>query len=191
MNGKRRKAEIESLFKRDQIMIKENTVIQIAERFFKREKIEPRRQKVGVDFIFEGKAIEVKGSNSNFNLALSQFLDYGLKYSGLMVIFPTDFLSKPSRLFNFHLLCILVSSLAHKSIEVVLVSEDDDFYYLKKIISGHILLNDIASQIAYHIVDEKETMKEILGNLNTYIEKACLRIAKEKTDMMIPKSIIQ
>ncbi|KPV63624.1 MAG: hypothetical protein AOA66_0756 [Candidatus Bathyarchaeota archaeon BA2] len=172
-------------------MIEEDTVIKIAERFFEREKIKPIRQKTGVDFIFQGKAIDVKGSDSKFNYALSQFLDYTLKYAGLMLIFPTDFLSSPSRLFKFHLLCNLASSLAHKSMEVVLVSEDDKFYYLKKFSSGHILLNDITYQIAYHIVDEKRRMKEILENLNSNIQKACSEIVEDTPDMIIPKSFVK
>jgi hypothetical protein len=49
-------------------MIKEDTMIKIAERFFERENIKPIRQKTGVDFIFQGKVIEVKGSNSKFDV---------------------------------------------------------------------------------------------------------------------------
>ena len=173
-------------------MIKEDTVIKIAEEYlFTKEKIKPFRQKTGVDFIFEGKAIEVKGSNSRFSLALSQFMDYAMKYRGLMLIFPTDFLSNPSHLFVFHLLCSLVLSSTHKSIEVVLVSEDEEFYYLKKLSSGHIIINNITYEIAYRIIKEKGGMKGVLENLDSCIQEAYFRMVKEKSDMMIPKSTIR
>jgi hypothetical protein len=172
-------------------MIKEDTMIKIAEKFFERENIKPIRQKTGVDFIFQGKAIEVKGSNSKFNRSLSQFLDYALKYSGLTLIFPTDFLSNPSRLFNFHLWYTLASKLTQRSIEVVLVSESDEFYYLKKSYSAHSFISDINDQIVNNLINKKKGMKEIFENLNSYIQKAFSRIVEEKPDMIIPKSIIQ
>jgi len=155
-------------------MIREDIMVKIAERYFERQKIKPIRQKTGPDFLLEGKAIEVKGSNSKFNYALSQFWDYTLKYRGLMTIFPTDFLSTPSRLFNFHLFCNLALSLAQRYIEVVLVCKDDDFYYLKEL-TGHVLLGDVASYIA----DEKKGINEIFRNLNSYIQKATTKVVKE------------
>jgi len=171
-------------------MIKEDTVIKIVQRFFEREGIKPIRQRTGVDFILKGKAIEVKGSNSKFNRSLLQLSDYILKYSGLILIFPTDFLSSPSRLFNFQLLCSLASSLAHMSIEVVLVDEKNEYYYLRKLSSAHTLLNDITYQIAHRLIDEEKGMKEILENLNTYIQKAFSRIVEEKPDIIIPETTI-
>lgn len=172
--------------------MKEDTVIKIAERFFERENIKPRRQeRAGVDFIIEGKAIEIKATNSDFSSALAQFLDYALKYRGLMLIFPTDFLSNPLRIINFHLFSHLALGLANKSVELVLIAEDEHFYYLKKFGSAQVLLNDIVYQIAYQIINKKETSKEILRNLKGYTQKALEKIVKEDRFMMLRKSIIQ
>lgn len=42
----------------------------------------------GPDFIFDGEIIETKGSDSNFDRAVKQMLDYAPKYKGLSFAFP-------------------------------------------------------------------------------------------------------
>ena len=168
-------------------MIPEPIAIKISELYFKeRLRNPPIRQLSGApDFLIEGQAIEVKGSDSDFNRAMLQFFDYTLKYITLFVVFPTDFLSSSSRLFKFNLLCNSSNRLHGKTIYVVLICEVDDYYYVREI-AGYMLLREVTDEIA----NEKKAIKEI-RSLNKHIQHACFQFVRKKPDKIIPKSIIE
>jgi len=168
-------------------MIKEDVMIKIIQAYFEREKIKAHRQEVAPDFLLDGKACEVKGSDSEFRSALNQFFSYAQKYNGLITAFPTDFLSASSRLFEFHLFVSLASALFQRSIEVILVSEHESFYYLRKVSYGHILLGDVVN----NIVNEKRSMGETLQHIGDLTQKALLKLVMEKPDMTLFKPSIE
>lgn len=174
-----------------EVMIKEKLMIEIAEKYFERESVKAIRQRgSGPDFLLDGRAIEVKGSNAKFSPAIAQLLDYAFKYSGLTVILPIDLLSNPTNLLNFHLLCCL----ARRTIDTILVGKENEFYYLKKFPYGRIILSDVINAVAkeerkLEEWEKSETM-EFLQNLKAHLEKAFLKIIKTKSDMILPTSAV-
>lgn len=173
-------------------MIREKLMVKIAEKYFEKESIKPVRQRgSGPDFLLDGRAIEVKGSNARFRLAIAQFLDYVFKYKGLMVILPIDLLSTPINLLHFYILC----SFARRTIETVLVGKENDFYYLKKFPYGRTILSDVINGITEEKRKlekwEKSETIEFLRNLEIHLEKAFLKMIKTNSDMILPASVVE
>lgn len=168
-------------------MIKEPVMIKIAEIYNKRKLLGWERLPSGnPDFLYRGQALEVKGSDSDFNRALHQFSNYARRYSTLKVMFPVDFLYNSSRVFKFNLLYNSIHVLEDKTISLILVSEESEFYYLKEFIPSQLL-----NEISYKIANQKEGMPQILSHLKSYLLDALTKICKEKPDMIIHKSDVQ
>lgn len=116
--------------------------------YFEEKRIQAVRQKgSGPDFLEGGNAIELKGTNSDFDRATQQFVNYILtgKYGGLAVAFPCDFFDA-GKLAKFAAFCQAAQAI-NQAVPTYLLAEDDSFYYVKKFDYGKDVLPTILAEI--------------------------------------------
>jgi hypothetical protein len=157
-------------------LIKEDAVVRIIERYFKENHIKAIRQRgAGPDFLCEGAAIEVKGSNAPFDDAIQQYVDYLFtgKYKALSVVFPSDFLDV-RRIVIFRDFCQTAELLRGvKEIPTYVVTEHKDSYYVKRFGSGLSLSSNMRLYMLNGLMSKglKDASEEtILHNLKRFLK---------------------
>lgn len=118
----------------------EATVRNVMAYYFKLEKVEVKatpQEGSGPDFLQAGHAIEVKGSDADFMPAIRQFIDYLLtgNFQRLSVAFPHDVLAASWKLAAFGAFCEAASG-AGQSVPTYLLTEDKNFYYVRRFNHG-------------------------------------------------------
>jgi len=117
----------------------ETTVREIMTYYFKLEKSDVKampKEGSGPDFLQAGRAIELKGTNSDFSRAIQQFIDYLLtgNYQGLSVAFPHDLLDA-GKMATFVAFCQVATAM-NQSVPTYILTEDETFYYVRRFNHG-------------------------------------------------------
>jgi hypothetical protein len=183
-------------------MMTEATVKKIMARYFQSNKVNAiPTAGAGPDFLVEGKAIEVKGSDADFNKAVDQYCDYLLtgRFSGLAISFPIDLVSVPANLLKVATLGRIAWETTSRYVGVYLVTTDlKNFYYLRYLPYSDQLLNEIMDRISSRskrtISDSANLAKEAKDDLrwiSTTILEALHEYVTEKPDLTVGMDVIQ
>jgi hypothetical protein len=114
--------------------ITEKKVRRIMVRYFKEKNIKVIAARgPGPDFLYCGKAIEMKGNGAKgaeFNRAISQFIKYVFQYSTLEIALPIEILTADN-LIRLDLLSRMVWESLHKKIKAHLITSYKHEYFVK------------------------------------------------------------
>lgn len=181
-------------------MIDEDTVKQIMTEYFKLKDIKATAQKgSGPDFLEAGTAIEIKGSKSDFDRAMRQFIEYLLsgKYKGLSVAFPHDFLDA-GRLAKFMALGEIAERAMSQYVRTYILTDDKYFYYVKSFNYGRevwiaILANIIKQHYTTQVDQSSELTKKAKEDFRDFdqtLQENLGQSIKEESDRMFLKSAL-
>jgi len=170
--------------------------------YFKVKRINAIPQKphaAGPDFLKAGEAIEVKGTNSSFDGAIQQFLEYLFtgKYKGLSVAFPHDFLDT-RKLIGFRVFCDAASYVIGRMarVSIYLLTEDENSYYVrnffgcKEIVDEVFMFLDIQFSFYAREMDRarfSENTKELLKRFDKTILWALDNMIRRRAHLRLPK----
>jgi hypothetical protein len=181
-------------------LIDEDTVKQLMTEYFKLKDIKATAQKgSGPDFLEAGTAIEIKGSKSDFDRAMRQFIEYLLsgKYKGLSVAFPHDFLDA-GRLAKFMALGEIAERAMNQYVRTYILTDDKNFYYVKSFNYGRevwiAILENIIKQHYAERVDQYSELtkkaKEDFKDFDQTLQENLSQSIREKSDQMFSKSAL-
>jgi hypothetical protein len=128
-------------------------------------KVKLKSRPSGPDFLYQGKAIEVKGSDLSVTTAALQFARYAHEYTEFGIAFPVDALNGKN-LIQIHFLSQIWSRMFGKSLTLYLITEQDDRYGVSKIYNA----NDLLGRICYYLTQEDILREKSLEKLLKYIE---------------------
>ena len=178
-----------------QLMV-EDTVKLVMSHYFKLKDEKATLQRgSGPDFLIAGEAIELKGTNSDFDSAVRQFIDYLLtgKYKGLRVAFPNDFLDA-GRLAKFTAFCHL-AAIINQWVPTYIIAEDENLYYVRKFDYGKEIWSLVIQEMCKQYSVKKEDLHDLarkaneeFKNYDIIMQDNIRRIVQEKPDTTFLKS---
>lgn len=182
--------------------VKEDTVRSIMAYYFKQKGIEAIPQKgPGPDFLHAGSAIEIKGSDSGFDRAIRQFIEYSFtgKYKGLSVAFPHDFLDG-NRLIAFHAFCTAVYEIRRPDdVTTYVVGDDKDSYYVKRF-AGLLFAKEVLDWIPIRyanlsrqekgLTKSTQIVRQEVRDVTSLISEVTNWMLQYKPDAILPKTAI-
>lgn len=140
-------------------------------------KVKPRRRASGPDFLHEGNAIEVKGSDFRWQDHVGQFTKYVHEYASVGLAFPTDALDAWN-LTQMHVFTLLSFESFGKYVAVYLITDSEilrDVPYVHPVQRESkfgILKNDYA----YNLFDD------VMSNLKSNVKLKELKDVKRKME---------
>lgn len=146
-----------------------------------------------------GTAIEIKGSKSDFDRAMRQFIEYLLsgKYKGLSVAFPHDFLDA-GRLAKFMALGEIAERAMNQYVRTYILTDDKNFYYVKSFNYGRevwiAIVENIIKQHYAERVDQYSELakkaKEDFKDFDQTLQQNLSQLIREGSDQMFSKSAL-
>jgi len=176
-------------------MVKEETIRKIMMKYFESRNIKTTPTAgAGPDFIVEGKTIETKGSDADFNRAIEQYCDCLLtgKFSNLAVAVPIDLLAPPATLVRLSVPGRVASETKMKYVGVYLIAVHQKFYHLRYLADSARLVGEVLDRISTQSKDlagdptrlAEETKEDVKAIYGTLLE-ALHELAIEKPDLMV------
>lgn len=143
----------------------EETAQSIMSKYLKREwdvDLTPRRS--GPDFLYKGKAVEVKGSDFRVREVILQFARYAAEYTELGIAFPTDALNS-ANLLQFHVLGTVWYEAFNKYLTLYLIRQRNERYGVMRIYDATNLLREICSHLKKAKLWQETDIKKLLKNV--------------------------
>ena len=127
-------------------------------------KLNPRKS--GPDFLYKGKAVEVKGSDFRVRDVILQFARYASEYTEFGIAFPTDALNC-ANLVQFHVLGTVWYTAFNKFLTLYLIRQRNDRYGVLRVYDA----TDLLGKICYHLkkapiwreTDIRKLLKNVKG----------------------------
>lgn len=154
-------------------MLNEPTVKKIMTHYFKLKGIKAVLQAgPGPDFLEAGQAIEIKGTDSNFEGAIEQFIDYLFtgKYKGLSVAFPHDLIDV-GKLARFTALCEAATAI-NRPIPVYIVAGINDSYHVRLFGNGREVWTAFLQQLSQQYSKIRQEYYKIRHDPNALARRA-------------------
>lgn len=143
----------------------EATAQNIMSKYLKREwGVELNARKSGPDFLYKGKAVEVKGSDFRVKDVILQFARYASEYTEFGIAFPTDALNC-SNLLQFHVLGTVWYRAFDKFLTVYLIRQHNNRYAVLRVYDATDLLGRICSHLKEAPIWDEKDIKKLLKNV--------------------------
>mgnify|MGYP000353685519 CR=1 FL=1 len=108
----------------------EKTVVEVFRHYlYKRFGVWLDPRPSGPDFLYKGKAWEVKGSKFDFNKMIEQLVRYGLEYSEITIVLPVDAFNM-AKFLGLYLLADRFYQITGKFLGVCLITRDSEGRFL-------------------------------------------------------------
>ena len=141
----------------------------------------------GPDFLYKGKAVEVKGSNIRFVEHVSQFARYAHEYEEFALALPHDTINT-ANLLEIHAFSYAIYSAYSKFLKLFIIAEEDTFYRILELSNASELLYKLFSHIKEKSVWKDSNINNVKDKLEQLIRELDIELTEAAKNIVFAES---